>query len=312
MNELSYRGRRVQRVLDHVVERAGRALAPAQATAERALVHAVSSPTLSRATGRLADLRLPRPMLQRLIRAYVRAYDVDLSEVADDLDDFETFNAFFTRRLRDGARPPDPDEDVLLSPSDSRLHDLGRVPAHGLLDQIKGRRYRVGALLGDEGEADAYREGAFATLYLSPSDYHRVHSPATGVIRSWRHVPGRLYPVNTLAVRHVDALYTINERVVIQMDTERFGPMAVVLVGATNVGRITLSFTDDPGRWNAFRATHVVPERPIEVRRGDEIGVFNLGSTVVLLAGRRDLEPAGVLPGEHLQMGRALMRPASE
>src|SRR5687767_5869745 len=129
---------------------------------------------------RLADARLPRPVLRALLRTYVRAYRVDLSEAALPLDAYPTFNAFFTRQLRDGARPVAVDRGLLVSPSDSRLQSLGRVPAEARLDQIKGRSYTLAALLGDAQEAAMFTGGVHATLYLSPSMYHRVHFPVGG------------------------------------------------------------------------------------------------------------------------------------
>ena len=137
--------------------------------------------------------------------------------------------------------------------------------------------------------------------------YHRVHWPADGKVTGWRHLPGRLYPVNALAVANVDRLFAVNERVAIHLDTAAFGSLAVILVGATNVGRITLSFdglatnTGTVGGWFA-------PPQPIAVRRGDEVGAFNLGSTVVLLAANAALASAGPSPGHLVRMGQALWR----
>ncbi|MCB9728711.1 MAG: phosphatidylserine decarboxylase [Deltaproteobacteria bacterium] len=275
---------------------------------ERIVAELVSVRALSHTTGHLADLRLPRQVLERAMLAYIRAYDVDMSDVAEPLSAFETFNAFFTRALRPGARPIDPGENTIVSPADSRVHEMGRVPTHGMLEQVKGRRYRLGALLGDEGEAGAFREGVYANLYLSPRDYHRVHCPVDGHILSWRHIPGRLYPVNNLAMRAIDGLYATNERVVVHFDSPGFGRVALVFVGATNVGRITLSFTDQPGAWNSRGPTTVTPREPIAIARGDELGMFNLGSTVVLLVADPKLVPASVLAGEHVAMGRGLWR----
>jgi phosphatidylserine decarboxylase len=256
---------------------------------------------------RLADLRLPRAVLRRLIRAYVWHYSVDLSEAAEPAGSFPTFNAFFTRRLRADARPVDPDPDTVVSPADARLQDLGELSETGALDQVKGRSYTIEALLGSGDEAALFRRGVHATLYLSPSMYHRVHSPVAGAIRSWRYVPGRLFPVNTLAVRHVPALFTVNERVAVLIDSDVFGPVAVVLVGAANVGRITLTFADlVTNRGGA--AARVVPAVPIPIGKGEELGAFNLGSTVIVLAADPTLRPAAVAEGELLKVGQALWR----
>lgn len=275
---------------------------------ERAFVQAVSVPWLSRAMGWAADLRLPSPLLRGWIRAWVRAYRVDLSEIDEPLDSFRTFNAFFVRALKPGARPLE--GAAVVSPSDSRLHALGALPADGRLEQIKGRSYSVAALLGSQQEAQRYQRGVHATLYLSPAMYHRVHVPVDGHVVGYRYVPGRLYPVNALAVRNVEGLFAVNERVVVHIESERHGPVAVVLVGATNVARITLAFAEL--RTNAGRpATDVRLAEPLAVRRGDELGRFNLGSTVVLLIGDRHLRPAaGREPGSLVRMGQALFEPA--
>jgi phosphatidylserine decarboxylase len=151
--------------------------------------------------------------------------------------------------------------------------------------------------------------GLAATLYLSPAMYHRVHSPADGEVVGWRYVPGRLFPVNALGVRSVPGLFTRNERVVVRLETPAFGPLAVVLIGAANVGRISLAFSDlltnrgrAPGDFGAASA--------IAVRRGEEIGAFHLGSSVVLLAADPTLVPAA-RAGEVVRVGRPLFRRAS-
>ena len=272
---------------------------------ERLFVRAVSAPALSRIAAPLADWRWPRPLLRAAMRAYIRAYGVDMSEAAEPLGAYASFNAFFTRRLRPGARPVSTEPGVVVSPCDSRVHSIGTVPESGQLEQIKGRTYALAALLASEEDARTFAAGVHATLYLSPSMYHRVHSPVDGLIRGWRYVPGRLFPVNSLAVRHVEGLFAVNERVSILIDTPQFGAVAVIMVGATNVGRMSLSFADlvtNSGR----PASMTVPPAPIPIARGAELGAFNLGSTVVLLVADPRLRPAGVVPGRLIRMGEPL------
>jgi phosphatidylserine decarboxylase len=280
----------------------------ARATLEKLSATAVSWPLLSRLTGRLADLRLPRAILVPAIRAYARAFQADLAEAALPPDAYASFNAFFTRRLREGARPIATGPGVVVSPSDSRLRAIGPVPLDGRLEQVKGSSYSIDALLGSAEDATPFRRGVHATLYLSPAMYHRVHSPVDGRVRAWRHVPGRLFPVNAAGIRVVPGLFTRNERVAVFLDTEAHGPVAVVLVGAANVGRMSLAFADlvtnlpggpAPGR--------VVPPGPVPLRRGDDLGVFNLGSTVVLLLADPALVPAAS-PGDLVRVGQALWR----
>jgi phosphatidylserine decarboxylase len=277
--------------------------------AERAFVRSVSNPLLSRPMAVAADLRLPGPLLRALIAGYSRLYHVDMSEVAEPVHSFGTFNAFFTRRLREGARPVAAGEGVVVSPADSRLHSIGLVPEGGRIEQIKGRTYALEALLGDAQEAALFARGVHATLYLSPAMYHRVHSPVDGRILAWRYLPGRLFPVNAMAVRHVEGLFAVNERVCVRIETEAFGPVAVVFVGAANVGRISLSFAPDVATNVGGPATAARAAAPIPIARGAELGAFNLGSTVVLLAADPSLRPAAE-PGRILKMGEALWQRA--
>lgn len=248
----------------------------------RLLATLFSAPLTSRLVGHLADRRPPKAVLLRLIRAYSRVFRIDLAEAEQPPEAFTTFNEFFTRRLAPGKRPIDQRPGVVVSPSDSELVSLGAVPKDGRLEQIKGSDYSLEALLGSAEEARLFATGLQATLYLSPAMYHRVHAPVSGRIRAWRHIPGRLFPVNRLGLYGVPGLFTRNERVVVSIDSEEQGRVAVVLVGAAHVGRISLAFTDlvtNRGRWGGF----VQPDQPIPLARGDELGTFNLGSTVVLL-----------------------------
>ena len=277
-----------------------------RAAAEWLFATLSSSPALSRATGRLCDLRLPPALLVPLIRAYARAFAVDLSEAALPAGSYPSFNAFFTRALAQGRRVVTRDPGAVPSPCDARVSAIGPVPADGRLEQVKGSRYSVEALLGSAREAAAFRGGVHATLYLSPAMYHRVHSPVDGRIRAWRYVPGRLFPVNGPGVRSIPGLFTRNERVCLFYDTDAHGPVAVVLVGAANVGRVSLVFTDLVTNRGAAAAL-VEPPRPVEVARGDEIGTFNLGSTVVVLLADPSLAAASEA-GELVRMGQPLWR----
>jgi phosphatidylserine decarboxylase len=275
----------------------------------RLCLSAVSPPFLSRVTGRLADLRLPPVLLRPLLRLYVCAFGVDMEEAAEPLEAYPTFNTFFTRRLKDGARPAAVGPGILVSPSDSRLRGIGAVPADGRLEQVKGLTYALEALLGSEEDAARFRGGVHAQLYLDPGMYHRVHSPVDGLVRAWRYVPGRLFPVRGTSVRSVPGLFTRNERVALLLEAEAHGPVAVVLVGAANVGRIRLAFTDLVTNAGAPAAC-VRSIDGVPVRRGQEIGAFNLGSTVIVLAADASLAPAGLAAGDLVRVGQALWRRA--
>ncbi|TNF26700.1 MAG: phosphatidylserine decarboxylase [Deltaproteobacteria bacterium] len=280
-----------QRAIDALLGISGRASGPLVAGGERLFLEAVSHPAISRATARLADLRLPKPLLAALIARYVALYDVDMQDAADEIGAHPTFNSFFTRALRPGARPIDPDPDVLVSPADARLTQLGAIGRDGAIPEVKGRHYGVATLLGGTGDPLRFTDGSFAVLYLSPRDYHRVHAPIDAVVTRIDRLDGHHYPVNTLGTRRIPALLAKNLRVVFHLESKRFGPLALVMVGATNVGRIT---TD-------LRAGDTIA-------RGDEIGAFNLGSTVVLLS-TEALTSAGPMEGEVVRVGRPLLRP---
>ena len=283
-------------------------MSSARTNLERLAAAAVSWPLLSRLTGRLSDLRLPKVILVPAIRAYARTCGADLAEAALPAEAYPSFNAFFTRRLREGARPIASGPGLVVSPSDSRLSTIGPVPADGRLEQVKGSTYSLETLLGSAEDGGRFRRGVQATLYLSPAMYHRVHSPVDGHVCAWRHVPGRLFPVNAAGVRLVPGLFTRNERVAVFLDTEAHGHVAVVLVGAANVGRMSLAFADLATNTRRVRPPErVVPSEPVVLRRGDDLGAFNLGSTIVLLVADPGLLPEASA-GDLVRMGQALWR----
>ncbi len=256
------------------------------ATAERlfvALQRMLPQHALSRVVYALT--RLPAGALTRLaIRAFAGAYQVNLSEAAEpDAARYRTFNDFFTRALRADARPLDPRPEALLAPADGRISQLGHLSGSRLL-QAKGHTFDVRSLLGgDPALAEPFTDGAFATLYLAPRDYHRVHMPLAGTLRSLLQVPGRLFSVNGVTAARVPQLYARNERVVCLFDTA-VGPLAVVLVGAIFVGGIETVWQGPitPPRGRHLRL--IPPPAPApQLARGAELGRFNMGSTVILL-----------------------------
>lgn len=267
---------------------------------------------LSRALGRAARVSAPKPFLRGGIRAYCLAYNVDLTEYEVPEAGFETFDAFFTRRLKPGTRPIDPDPMALLSPADGRLEDAGVIELGSTL-RIKGRSYDVAELLSDRLGASLYAGGQFAVVYLSPRDYHRVHAPVTGDVRILRHVDGTLFPVNAIGLRHVPRLFARNERVVVEQATDHFGPIATVMVGAIGVGRISVSFDDELVTNNGTpHSERVFAEdtRP-RLERAAELGTFHLGSTVIVFAGPAARARLVKRPGDSVRMGEALWRSQS-
>ena len=272
----------------------------------RDLIRWAPKRTFSTALGALARVPVPRATRAALYGAYARRFGIDLAEAARPLEEYATLDGFFTRTLRDGARPIDPDPDVAVSPVDCQVLELGDLDG-GRLVQAKGCEFTVGALLADTARAVRYIGGVYATLYLSPRDYHRIHAPVDGRVIACSHVPGELFPVNARAVRDVEGLYAGNERLATFIDGS-FGEVAVVKVAACGVGRVTATY--DPGvHTHAEQPTGSrTYDAPTEVRKGDEIGVFHLGSTVIVLfqPGRVVLEP--LTRGQRLLMGRPLAR----
>ncbi|MGM0554419.1 MAG: archaetidylserine decarboxylase [Pseudomonadota bacterium] len=237
---------------------------------------------LSRAVHHLA--RLESPKLQPLLRAFVRHFGLNMDEAEEpDLGAYPSFNALFTRALREDARPLEGDDRTVVSPADSRVSAAGRIDA-GQVFQAKGHHYTVSELLGGEEDLAApFRNAYFVTLYLSPRHYHRLHMPLAGTLTHMIHVPGRLFSVAPRIVRHVPRLYARNERVIACFDTPA-GPMAMALIGAQNVGSIETVWAGEvtPPRGRRISAWEY-PDRAVHLERGAEMGRFNLGSSVVLL-----------------------------
>lgn len=231
---------------------------------------------VSRAMGRLADHQWSPPLGRAVVKVYSRLYAVDFDECAKT-DGFTSFDEFFTRPLKDGARPLPDDERLIVSPADGRLESPGKVDV-GSTYRVKGRQYRVEELVGDPADAKRYIGGGGFVVYLSPRDYHRVHSPVEGRISLVRSMPGDYFPVNSIGLRHIDNLFAINRRVAICIDTETLGRVTVVMVAAIVVGRITVSGID---AHDVPLGVHTIaPAR--NVQRGDELGQFHLGSTAVV------------------------------
>ena len=232
----------------------------------------------------LTRVRWP-PWKNWQIRWFIRRYGVDMSQAVEPRGEvYPHFNAFFTRELTAEARPLAEEPDALLAPADGVLSQFGAVEG-GSLVQAKGRRYQIDALLG--GDADLAAEfagGSFATVYLSPRDYHRVHMPLDGRLQRMIYVPGRLFSVNDATVARVPNLFCRNERVISVFETA-YGRLAVILVGALFVGCMEQTWCGvvTPPRGHRVVATDYTGEQQVRIARGAEMGRFNMGSTVVLL-----------------------------
>lgn len=264
---------------------------------------ALSRRELGRLVERFSEARLPPAALSVGVRLYARVLGIDLAEAAKEAREYRSFDAFFTRRLRPGARPIDPAPGAVVSPCDGVVQAAGPIPPSCRVPQVKGLDYELGALLGED--AGAFVGGSFATIYLSPGDYHRVHAPADGHLLGARCLGGAALPVNGLTVGRVADLYVGNVRIVADLDAGPLGRLALVLVGAANVGRLELSplgFTARPG--DPPRSVEASP--PPQLRRGRDIGAFHLGSTVVLATTRPAQLVPGLAEGSQVRVGQPL------
>ena len=248
---------------------------------------------MSRAAGALATRPVPPAWRERVYRGYSRVFGATPEEAELALTEYPTLNAFFTRALKPGLRPVA--AQAIVSPADAAVGAWGPV-ADDTLIQAKGKNYSLRALLGDYALADRMDGGTFATFYLAPKDYHRLHVPAGGRITAATYIPGELWPVNVHAVTHVADLFAVNERIVVRIERPGGGIVAVALVGATMVGMTRLVFDDLHTNARRREIQHRTYDPPIPVSAGDPLGLFEFGSTVIVVCspdGGR-LEPLAV------------------
>ncbi len=273
------------------------------------LQHILPQHLVSRLVHRFTRLRIGwirRPFT----RWFIRRFGVDLSEAQEpDYRAYPDFNSFFTRALRPEARPIDPDPAAVVSPVDGRVSQAGRIDGDAII-QAKGHTFSVHTLLGETRRwTDVFRNGVFTTLYLSPRDYHRIHMPLTGTLQETIHVPGRLFSVNAATTEQVPGLFARNERVVTVFETAA-GPMALVLVGAINVGSIETVWQGEitPPTGHTIRhwdQNHL----NLTLEKGQEMGRFNMGSTVILLFSDERVQwEADLQPEKFVRMGERIGR----
>jgi phosphatidylserine decarboxylase len=255
---------------------------------------------LSRAVRRLASIRS-----KLAVRRFAHRYGIAVEDAERPLEEYESLLDFFTRRLKPGLRPLDPDPKALLSPVDG-AYLVGGPIGSGQLYQAKGRTFTLNALLADEQAEKRFVHGTYTTLYLAPKDYHRIHAPATGTILGYTYLPGALYPVNAAAVAHVDQLFARNERLITHLETPVFGRIEVIKVGATCVGHIKVAYDKEVAtNCGATEVVRKIYDRPIPVDRGDELGVFEMGSTVILVI-ERPVSLNAMSAGDPVRMGTAI------
>lgn len=252
---------------------------------------------LSYWTGRLVHKSLPGRLNVEAMRAFVKAYKIDMNEAEKPLEDYRSIGDLFTRKLKEDARPIG---SGLVHPCDARIAEAGAI-RNAKISQIKGIDYPVPALLQNDEMAARFTGGTFVTYYLCPTDYHRVHSPFDLSVEWVAHIPGAFWPVNAWSVRKVPQLYSINERVAMMFRTNEGESLALVMVAATNVGAISVSFDEriktdvrPRGRmkteytyggdtFDPAKGPKATSHGPLHLKKGDEMGVFSMGSSVVML-----------------------------
>lgn len=260
---------------------------------------------LSHFVGRLVHRPLPPAIGRKSVEWFAKYYSIDLNEAEHSIENYKTIGELFTRRLKPGARPIG---EGIVHPADAVISEAGAIEKLTLI-QAKGKNYTVPELLRSSHFAPVFEGGSFATYYLCPTDYHRVHSPADGQILWSCHVPGEFWPVNAWSVNKIDNLFSVNERVVAILQTPR-GKIGFVMVAATNVGNMTMSFDEGintRSRKGLRSPREKTYEPPIAVERGQEMGIFNMGSTVILLFEKGVLDfDVSRFRGEKTRMGVSL------
>jgi|SRR5579871_937362 len=248
------------------------------------LLYLLPKNALSLLMGRVASCRWPRPFARALVRAFARAFKIDVDEAELPIEQYACLQDFFARRLKEGARPLPALGGSIISPCDGTMSVTGPI-SDGHLFQAKGKTYSLFDLMGSDGFPDRFVGGFYATIYLSPRDYHRFHAPVDGQIIKTIHIPGSLWPVNRWAVQNIHNLFCQNERI-ITIIKERTSNLllAHIAVGATNVGKIDLAYCDVSALLgHRSKSITVVPHCATPIDRGAPLGKFMFGSTIILL-----------------------------
>jgi phosphatidylserine decarboxylase len=269
---------------------------------------------VSDAIGWGVSLGIPARLRAVMLSRFARMYGIDVSEAEKPLAEYAGFDEFFTRKLRPGARPIDDAPGRVVSPADGTIVEGGLATA-GKMIQAKGSDFDLATLLDDAQAAARLQGGAYLITYLSPKDYHRVHSPVGGRVIGWRHVPGTLFSVSAATIRREPGLFARNERFITLIEMDGGGLVAVVMVAAVGVGHVTVSYDPEVAthRPEFFRAAlrHRQYDDPKPIRRGDELGIFHLGSTTIAVFEPGRVELDALAGGTSVKMGVGIGRVAS-
>lgn len=253
--------------------------------------------------GKLVHLPLPQPFGKWSVSWFAKRYKINMDEAELPIEQYRSIGRLFIRNLKSGVRPVA--EDLIVHPADAEITTFGKIESDELI-QAKDKKYLLSEFVGDNSAAEKFKNGYYLTYYLCPTDYHQVHSPVEGKIVKAHYFPGYLWPVNPWSVRNIDCLFAVNERVVVWIETDK-GLVALTLVGATNVGKMSLAFDSDiVTNQNPLSPQEKVKayENPILVKKGDPLGVFHMGSTVIMAYSEGHLEKLPI-PGQ-TRMGEGL------
>ena len=265
---------------------------------------------ISRVIGWSAQRRLPRLVQSKVLRSYAKAYRLETDEAEHPVESYADLQAFFTRRLRPELRPMPEGKDLAIAPSDGTICEAGVATAGSLLE-AKGSRFTLGELLADDNLAARLTGGPYLVIYLSPRDYHRVHFPVDGRVVSWSHIPGKLFPVGDRSVRREPGLFARNERFVTVIEGPA-GCCAVVMVAAVGVGHVTASYDPEVATHARGFATGYMRRKrfdsPPAIARGQELGIFNLGSTTVTIFEPGRVELRAMVVNAQIKMGAPVGR----
>lgn len=263
----------------------------------------LSAPIFSRLFGRLVALSHPRWLARSIIRRFIKMYNVDTDEIEKPVEEYRSLSAFFIRKLKPGARTMDDDPETIVSPVDGLVMTSGKLTDSMEALQIKGRRYELKKLIPENQNISSYRNGRYIQLYLSPRDYHRIHFPFESRVCRATYRKGRLLPVNPFSLSHFKNVFPENERVILELEHGKHRAL-MALVGALNVGRIGLSFSD----FETNRGRRKNREIPLEQNHGDkgnDLGWFMMGSTVVLFFPENEFDPS-VESGSTVRVGQPI------
>lgn len=255
--------------------------------------------------GALINIPLPRPLAALSVRIFAALYRIDLGLATRPLSSFRSIGEFFTRDLRPEVRPI---EGQVVFPVDGMLRDVYNVPVSGVIQQVKGKTYSLSKLLGDDPLVARLASGQLWNMYLSPRDAHHIHAPVSGKIIKTVHIPGALWPVNDWALRTIRELFAVNERIVTFIESE-FGLVAVVMIGALNVGRISLSYLDfetNTRPWKQKVRSTVGHNPSVSIACGDKVGTFKMGSSVILISEKPLSESAALSLPAVIRYGQAI------